>query len=58
MLVSAKEIDSFVKKVDVIDWILLTNAPLNSFEDAIERMNWYKDGKYKSILECSNPDAR
>ena len=40
-VVSAKEIDAPVKE-EAIDWTLLTNVPLNSFEDALERINWYK----------------
>jgi hypothetical protein len=40
-VVSAKEIDP-PKGVEAIDWTLLTNLPVNSVEDAIERVNWYK----------------
>jgi hypothetical protein len=40
-VVSAKEIDP-PKGVEAIDWTLLTNVPVNSTLDAIERINWYK----------------
>lgn len=28
--------------VEAIDWTLLTNIPVSNFEEAIERVNWYK----------------
>jgi hypothetical protein len=40
-VVSAKEIDT-PPGIEAIDWTLLTNVPVNSFEDAVERINWYK----------------
>ncbi|APR97861.1 IS4 family transposase [Wolbachia endosymbiont of Folsomia candida] len=40
-VVSAKEMDP-PKGVEAIDWTLLTNVPVNSTLDAIERINWYK----------------
>lgn len=40
-VVSAKEINA-PSGVDVIDWTLLTNVPVSNFEEAIERIKWYK----------------
>jgi hypothetical protein len=40
-VVSAKEINAPVG-VDAIDWTLLTNVPVRNFEEAIERISWYK----------------
>ena len=40
-VVSAKEINAPVG-VEAIDWTILTNIPVSSFEDAVERINWYK----------------
>ena len=40
-VVRAKEIEPPCG-VEPIDWTLLTNIPVTSFEDAIERINWYK----------------
>ncbi|WP_425384012.1 IS4 family transposase [Wolbachia endosymbiont (group B) of Eupithecia inturbata] len=40
-VVSAKETNP-PERVEAIDWTLLTNVPVNSTLDAIERINWYK----------------
>ncbi|WP_419234585.1 IS4 family transposase [Rickettsia endosymbiont of Nabis limbatus] len=40
-VVSAKEINAPVG-VEAIDWTILTNIPVSSFEDAVERITWYK----------------
>lgn len=40
-VVSAKEINAPIG-VEVINWTLLTNVPVSNFEEAIERINWYK----------------
>lgn len=40
-VIRAKEINS-PKGSEAIDWTLLTNIPVNSFEDAIEKIDWYK----------------
>ena len=40
-VIRAKEIDP-PKGSEAIDWTLLTNIPVNSFEDAIEKIGWYK----------------
>ncbi|UIP92852.1 transposase [Wolbachia endosymbiont of Anopheles demeilloni] len=40
-VVSAKEINP-PEGLEAIDWTLLTNVPVNSTLDAIERINWYK----------------
>lgn len=36
-----KEQGHNTNKNDNIDWILLTNLPVNSFEEAIEKVRWY-----------------
>ncbi|MBI4093460.1 IS4 family transposase [Candidatus Kaiserbacteria bacterium] len=28
--------------IEPLEWMLLTNVPVKSFEDAVERVNWYK----------------
>lgn len=40
-VIRAEEINS-PKGSEAIDWTLLTNIPVNSFEDAIEKIDWYK----------------
>ncbi len=40
-VINAKEINP-PEGVEAIDWTLLTNIPVTSFEEAIERINWYK----------------
>lgn len=40
-VISAKEVNA-PEGVEAIDWTLLTNVPVTSFEEAIERINWYK----------------
>lgn len=40
-VIRAKEIHP-PKGLEAIDWTLLTNIPINSFEDAIEKIDWYK----------------
>ena len=40
-VIRAKEINP-PKGSEAIDWTLLTNIPVNSFEDAIEKIDWYK----------------
>lgn len=40
-VVSVKE-EKPLKDAEGIDWVLLTNVPVNSTEDAIERIKWYK----------------
>lgn len=62
-VVSAKEINP-PKGVEAIDWTLLTNVPVTSFEEAIERINWYKlrwkIEEYFKILKsgCKIEDSR
>jgi len=38
-LVEAKEIGSYK---DLVHWVLITNEPTNTLEEAIEKINWYK----------------
>lgn len=40
-VVSVKEVDP-PKGVEAIDWTLLTNVPVASEDEAIERVDWYK----------------
>jgi hypothetical protein len=40
-VVSAKEMNP-PEGVEALDWTLLTNVPVTSFEEAIERIKWYK----------------
>lgn len=39
--IRAKEVNP-PEGVEAIDWTLLTNVPVTSFEEAIEKINWYK----------------
>ena len=62
-VVRAQEINP-PKGVERIDWTLLTNVPVTSFEEAIERINWYKlrwkIEEYFKILKsgCKIEDSR
>ncbi len=62
-VVRAQEINS-PKGVEIIDWTLLTNIPVTNFEEAIERVNWYKlrwkIEEYFKILKsgCKIEDSR
>ena len=40
-IISAKEMNP-PEGVEAIDWTLLTNVPVTNFEEAIERIKWYK----------------
>lgn len=40
-IIRAKEMNP-PEGVEAIDWTLLTNIPVTSFEEAIEKINWYK----------------
>ena len=40
-VIRAKEMNP-PEGVEAIDWTLLTNIPVRSFEEAIEKINWYK----------------
>ena len=39
-VVQAKEIDP-PERAEAVDWLLLTTLPVTSFEDAVEKINWY-----------------
>lgn len=61
-VVKAKEI-VLPKGVEAIDWLLLTNVPVINFEDAIERINWYKlrwkiEEYFRVALKFSFSDKR
>lgn len=62
-VISAKETNP-PEGVEPIDWTLLTNIPVTSFEEAIERINWYKlrwkIEEYFKILKsgCKIEDSR